>query len=67
MTQSPINLFEFETLAKDRLDKTKYDHIAGGAGDEITINRTRAVFDSIMLRLRMLVDVSKRVTSRQVV
>ena len=66
MTQTPINLFDFEKLARDRLDKTKYDHIAGAAGDEITIKRTRAVFDSIMLRPRMLVDVSERDMSTSV-
>ena len=34
--------------------------------DEITINRTRGVFDSIMLRPRMLVDVSERDISTSV-
>ena len=56
----PVNIFEYEQLAKDSLEKEDYDFIAGGATDEITIRRTRAVFDSIMIRPRMLVDVSHR-------
>ena len=55
----PVNLFEYEALAKTRLTKAIYDHIAGGATDEITLRRTRAVYDSIMLRPRMLADVDK--------
>ena len=66
MVQTPTNLFEFEQLARDRLNRKEYTHIAGGAGDEITIKRTRAVFDSIMIRPRMLVDVSERDTSTNV-
>ena len=56
----PINLFEYEKLAEATLEKGEYDFITGGATDEITIRRTRAVFDSIMIRPRMLVDVSHR-------
>ena len=56
----PVNLFEYEKLAEAQLDKGDYDFIAGGATDEITIHRTRAVFDSIMISPRMSVDVSKR-------
>lgn len=56
----PVNIFEFEAVAKERLPKEEYDFIAGGATDEITLRRTRAVFDSIMLRPRMLVDISQR-------
>ena len=29
----PINLFEFEELARERLPKEEYDYIAGGAGN----------------------------------
>ena len=32
----PINLFEFEAHAKERLPKEEYDYIAGGATDEIS-------------------------------
>ena len=66
MTAGPVNLFEYEALAKERLPKEEYDFIAGGAMDEITLRRTRAAFDSIMLRPRMLVDISQRELSTTV-
>ena len=66
MATGPINIYEYEALAKERLSKSEYDFIAGGATDEITIQRTRAVYDAIMLRPRMLVDVSHVDTSTKV-
>ena len=56
----PINLYEYERLAKDLMSQPEWDFVEGGATDEITINRTREAFDSIMLRPRMLVDVDQR-------
>lgn len=66
MAIGPINLYEFEVLAKDKIVKSRYDHIEGGATDEITIQRNRAVYDSIMLRPRVMVDINKRDTSTTV-
>jgi len=60
MAAGPVNIFEYEALAKERLPQVEYDFIAGGGTDEITLKRTRAVYDSIMLRPRMLVDISQR-------
>lgn len=60
MTVGPVNIFEYEALARERLPQAEYDFIAGGATDEITLRRTRAAFDSIMLRPQMLVDISQR-------
>lgn len=59
MADRPINIYEFEALSNERLPKMESDFIAGGATDEITLRRTREVFDSIMLRPRMLVDISE--------
>ncbi len=59
MTREPVNIFEYEEIAKASLPKPDYDFIAGGATDEITLRRTRAVYDSIMLRPNVMVDVSK--------
>ena len=60
MAVGPVNVFEFQELAERGLPKAEADFIAGGATDEITLRRTRAAFDSIMLRPRVLVDVSQR-------
>ncbi len=53
----PINLFEFEALAKERLPKEEYDYIAGGATDEISVDRNRRAYESWALRPRVLRDV----------
>jgi len=55
----PINLFEFEDFAKERLPKEEYDYIAGGATDEISVDRNRRAYASWALRPRVLRDVSK--------
>ena len=60
---NPINIFEFEEIAKTRLPRDEYDFIAGGVTDEVTLRRTRSVFDAIALRPRMLIDVSAVDTS----
>ncbi|MCZ6867196.1 MAG: alpha-hydroxy acid oxidase [Chloroflexi bacterium] len=60
MVDSPINLFDYEALAKERLPKAEYDLIAGGATDEITVRRNRAAYNDIMLRPRTMVDVTQR-------
>jgi 4-hydroxymandelate oxidase len=54
----PINLFEFETAAKELLPKAEYDYIAGGATDEISVRRNRRAYESWALRPRVLRDVS---------
>lgn len=57
--QQPINLFEFEEHAKQRLPKQEYDYIAGGATDEISVDRNRRAYASWAFRPRVLRDVSK--------
>jgi isopentenyl diphosphate isomerase/L-lactate dehydrogenase-like FMN-dependent dehydrogenase len=54
----PINLFDFEALAKERLPKEEYDYIAGGATDELSVERNRHAYESWALRPRVLCDVS---------
>lgn len=54
----PINLFDFEEIAKDRLPKEEYDYIAGGATDEISVDRNRRAYASWAFRPRVLRDVS---------
>jgi 4-hydroxymandelate oxidase len=56
---APVNLHEFEALARKRLTRMAYDYVAGGGADEITLRRNRASFDEIRLKPRVLVDVSR--------
>jgi 4-hydroxymandelate oxidase len=56
----PINVFELETLARERLSKEAYDYYASGAHDEVTLRENRAAFDRVALAYRVLVDVSHR-------
>jgi 4-hydroxymandelate oxidase len=55
----PVNLMDFETLARRRISRMAYDYIAGGGADEITLRRNRTAFDAILLKPRVLVDVSR--------
>lgn len=56
----PINLFELEALARDKLAPAAYDYYASGAQDEITLRENRAAFERVALAYRVLVDVSRR-------
>lgn len=54
----PVNLLEFEPLARQRLSRPVWDYVAQGAADEITLRRNREAFDSIRLKPHVLNDVS---------
>jgi 4-hydroxymandelate oxidase len=56
----PINLFEYEQLAKEHLSQMALDYYSSGAWDEVTLRDNRAAFERVKLRPRMLVDVSDR-------
>ncbi len=60
MRHDPVNIYEYEAIAKERLEEGHYDFIAGAATDEITLRRTREILDSIVMKPRMMVDVSER-------
>ncbi|HEX9035811.1 MAG TPA: alpha-hydroxy acid oxidase [Ktedonobacterales bacterium] len=53
----PINLFEYETLACERMDPVAWDYYQSGAEDEVTLRENRAAFGRIRLRPRMLAGV----------
>jgi 4-hydroxymandelate oxidase len=53
----PVNLAEYEPLARARLTPMAYHYVAGGSGDEITLRRNRECLDAIRLRPRVLRDV----------
>ncbi|CAL5084062.1 unnamed protein product [Urochloa decumbens] len=55
----PVNVREYQELAKKALPKMHYDNINGGAEDEYTLRENIAAYGRIMLRPRVLVDVSK--------
>ena len=55
----PVNLLEYEPLAREKLPEGSYGFIAGAAEDEVTLRENRAAFQRLQLRPRVLVDVSK--------
>src|SRR5436853_6630702 len=62
----PVNLHEFESLAKAKLPVMAYDYYSSGACDEITLNRNQSAYREILLKYRVLVDVSSRYLSTTV-
>ena len=53
----PVNIWEYERLAEERLDANAHAYFAGGAGDEVTLRDNLAAFERRKLRPRVLVDV----------
>src|SRR2546428_13770183 len=62
----PVNVFEYERLAEERLDQGAYDYLAGGAGDELTLRDNLAAFGRWQLRPRVLVGLSEATTDTTV-
>ena len=56
----PVNVFDFEAIARERLSPDAYDYYAGGAHDEVSLRGNRAAYDRLSLAYRVLVDVSRR-------
>ncbi|MBL4847796.1 MAG: alpha-hydroxy-acid oxidizing protein [Planctomycetes bacterium] len=56
----PINLFEYQPLAKAQLSRMAYDYYASGAMDELTLRDNRAAFERRRLRFRVLAGVGER-------
>ncbi|KAK9993888.1 hypothetical protein SO802_023591 [Lithocarpus litseifolius] len=59
MVGEPLNLNEFQELARQALPKMYYDFYAGGAEDQYTLEENMEAFRRIMIRPRILVDVSR--------
>src|SRR5919108_4902549 len=53
----PLNVWDYERLAEERLDANALAYFAGGAGDEVTLRENVAAFERLKLRPRVLVDV----------
>jgi 4-hydroxymandelate oxidase len=62
----PCNVFDYERLARERLDPGAYWYFAGGAGDECTLRENVAAYAHWLLRPRALVDVSEASTGTTV-
>jgi isopentenyl diphosphate isomerase/L-lactate dehydrogenase-like FMN-dependent dehydrogenase len=62
----PLNVWEYERLAADRLDEGAYAYFAGGANDEWTLRDNVDAFRRWQLRPRVLVDVAEPSTATTV-
>jgi isopentenyl diphosphate isomerase/L-lactate dehydrogenase-like FMN-dependent dehydrogenase len=65
-TDGPVNVGDYEQLARDALDEGTFGYIAGGSGDEHTLRYNLEAFDRWRLRPRMLVDVAAITTATSV-
>ena len=54
----PVNIWDYERLAEEKLDANAHAYFAGGAGDEVTLRDNVAAFERRKLRPRVLVDVA---------
>jgi isopentenyl diphosphate isomerase/L-lactate dehydrogenase-like FMN-dependent dehydrogenase len=54
---APINVWDYERLAEEKLDANALAYFAGGSGDEVTLRENVAAFERLKLRPRVLVDV----------
>jgi len=66
MAAHPLNVADYEALARERMDRGAFDYYAGGSGDERTLAMNVSGFDRYVLRPRVLVDVSRVDTSATV-
>src|SRR3954471_22767208 len=57
--EEPLNVADYEALARERLDPGCWAYYAGGSGDEWTLRENRAAFGRWVLRPRVLVDVAE--------
>src|SRR5262245_12020761 len=53
----PVNIMDFEQLAKAKLDPLAYDYLVGGSEDEVSLRDNRTGFEKIIIRPKALVDV----------
>jgi 4-hydroxymandelate oxidase len=63
---APINVWDYERLAVEKLDAQAHAYFAGGSGDEVTLRENVAAFRRLTLRPRVLVDVTNISTATSV-
>ena len=61
-----VNLSDFERLAERVLDPMAWGYYSSGSDDMVTLRRTREAWETLRLRYRVLVDVSRRDTATSV-
>jgi 4-hydroxymandelate oxidase len=57
---NPINLQDYEQLARERLPQMVFDYFFGGSEDEVTVRENRLGWRRWRFRPRVLVDVARR-------
>jgi isopentenyl diphosphate isomerase/L-lactate dehydrogenase-like FMN-dependent dehydrogenase len=62
----PLNVWEYERLAAERLDPGAFGYYAGGANDEVTLRDNVDAFRRVQVRPRVLVDVGDSTTATTV-
>jgi isopentenyl diphosphate isomerase/L-lactate dehydrogenase-like FMN-dependent dehydrogenase len=62
----PINVADYERLAEASCEPDYWGYVVGGAGDEVTLRDNVEAFGRVLLRPRMLVDVSEVTTKTTV-
>lgn len=55
----PVNLWDYEELARQRVEPGVWGYISGGSGDEVTLRENVAAYGRLRLLPRVLVDVSR--------
>jgi isopentenyl diphosphate isomerase/L-lactate dehydrogenase-like FMN-dependent dehydrogenase len=63
---APVNVWDYEALAAERLEPGPHGYFAGGAGDELTLRWNVEAFTRWQLRPRLLVDVDACTTATTV-
>lgn len=62
----PVNVMDFEAIARARVSRIAWDYYASGANDELTLRANRDAFERIALHYKVLVDVSERTSATTV-
>lgn len=55
----PVNVREFEAVARERMSPSAFDYYCGGSGDEQTLSENERAFRRITVWPKVLVDVSE--------
>src|SRR5262245_59204297 len=50
----PVNVLDFESIAREKMTPSAYDYYAGGAEDEVTLAENREAFRRLAIRPRVL-------------